>query len=224
MKKILTILTMGTLFSTPTMAQSSFEGAFGQIGAGYESVNPTLGSASVQTGGGNYPATTSIQSANDFVAQASLGYYLSVTPKFLIGVGADWAFVDGSVAYYSVNTPLGSGPGDYKKTNAYDFYISPATPIGEDGLLYGKLGVATFDKTKTETGKTIGFHGYNLGLGYKQFITGGFYGFAEANYYIYQNSTVQNCYATSSTFPAYCLTSTTGLSNYNLMLGVGYKF
>lgn len=224
MKKILTIFAIGVLFSTPGMAQKSFEGAFGQIGAGYESVNPTLGSASVQTGGSNYPATTSIQSANDFVAQASIGYYFSVTPKFLIGVGADWAFVDGSVAYYSVNSAVGAGPGDYKKTNAYDFYISPATPIGEEGLLYGKFGTAAFDRTKTETGKQTGFHGYNLGLGYKQFITGGFYGFAEANYYIYQNQTVQNCYASSSSFPAYCLTSTSGLSNYNLMLGVGYKF
>ncbi|MEA9602800.1 hypothetical protein VC188_11815 [Polynucleobacter sp. MG-28-Ekke-A2] len=92
MKKILTTFAIGVFFSTQGIAQKSFEGAFGQIGAGYESVNQTLGSASVQTGGSNYPATTSIQSANDFVAQASIGHYFSVTPKFLIGVDADCRF------------------------------------------------------------------------------------------------------------------------------------
>lgn len=222
MKKIICILLCGLLLPISAMAQKSFEGAFGQLGAGYERLTPTLTNTSILVRGNNYPQSTSIPGTNAFTAVVSVGYYFAVTPKFLIGLGADWSFVDGKTEYYTMSNPTtGTGGGSYKKTNAYDFYISPAITIGQEGLLYAKFGPATLEKKKPETGKVVGYHGYDLGLGYKQFVAGGFYLFGEANYYIYQSLIQANSYAGP---PPNTVTSTQGLSNYNFLAGVGYKF
>ena len=220
MKKYL----LAFLFIThlPVFAQTSFEGGYGQLGAGYERLTPTLTDTNILVGGNNYPQTTSVPGSNSFTAVASVGYYWSLHSKFLLGVGADWSFTDGKSEYYTMSNPTtGTGGGSYKKTNAYTFYLSPAIPIGSDGLLYAKFGPSTLEKVKPETGKLVGYHGYDLGLGYKQFIAGGFYAYGEANYYIYQSLIQANSYVGP---PANTVTSTQGLSNYNLLVGVGYKF
>jgi outer membrane immunogenic protein len=61
-----------------------------------------------------------------------------------------------------------------------------------------------------------------LGLGYKQIIKGGWYGFAEGNYFIYTPTT----YNMSGIGPlgAYTATQKISFNGYNLLAGVGYKF
>ena len=59
---------------------------------------------------------------------------------------------------------------------------------------------------------TYNFSGYSLGLGYKQIIEGGLYGFAEANYASYGSKTLIDTNGN--------LKPTT----MNFLVGVGYKF
>ncbi|QWD89244.1 hypothetical protein GQ367_01850 [Polynucleobacter sp. MWH-CaK5] len=65
--------------------------------------------------------------------------------------------------------------------------------------------------------------GYILGLGYKQIITGGLYGFAEGNYMSYGKKS----FSSSATLPdgrPLNLTLNPDANAYTLLVGVGYKF
>ena len=65
----------------------------------------------------------------------------AVTKDFLLGIGAEYSPIAGQKANYSgsvLGTSLGNG--SYNKENSYNIFLSPATPVGNDGLLYGKVG------------------------------------------------------------------------------------
>jgi hypothetical protein len=63
----------------------------------------------------------------------------------------------------------------------------------------------------------------NLGLGYKQMISGGFYGFAEANYMSYNKVNLGTSW-TETTGVRVTNNTNTGASAYNFLVGVGYRF
>jgi hypothetical protein len=63
--------------------------------------------------------------------------------------------------------------------------------------------------------------GYVLGMGYKQLITGGLYGFAEANYYAYAKPSLSSTYSDG---PGGTVSSSPSVSAYNFLLGLGYRF
>ena len=67
--------------------------------------------------------------------------------------------------------------------------------------------------------------GYIVGLGYKQIIQGGLYGFAEANYMGYGDisGSVTQSY-TDGTPGTFTSRTSASLNAYNLLIGVGYKF
>jgi opacity protein-like surface antigen len=56
------------------------------------------------------------------------------------------------------------------------------------------------------------FNGYSLGIGFKQIIKGGLYGFAEGNYTSYKGETLIE--STSNSKP----------TTINFLIGLGYKF
>ena len=201
-------------------AQSSgFEGFYGQLGIGYESVSATSSNYSITQSGTTYPFSTPTNSAQSFAGTAALGYTFSITQQFLLGIGAEYSPIAGQSANYSISNPsYVTTNGSYKKNNSYNIFLSPATPIGKDGLIYGKVGYTGIQMKDNLGGSTQDYTGYSLGLGYKQFISGGLYGFAEGNYFSYGNKTNNN------TYPTYSFTGTSGVSSYNLLLGVGYKF
>lgn len=208
-----------------TQAQS-FDGFFGQVGIGFESISPSFSNSGVNvTGYGYFPYNTSIDSSNGFIGTVTAGYMIPVTKDFLFGIGAEYSPLESQSSNYTVGiTGLGTGQGSYKKENSYNFFVSPAIPIGKDGLLYGKVGY-TGASIKSSLGSSSGsqsYNGYSLGLGYKQFITGGLYGFAEGNYSNYGNKT--NTYNGTILGAAYTETMTTSANAYNFLVGVGYKF
>jgi hypothetical protein len=97
--------------------------------------------------------------------------------------------------------------------------------VDTDKLIYGKVGYSQSEsdvdfgaaESPNHTAK-----GYVLGLGYKQIIKGGFYGFAEGNYFMYKSTP----YNTSGTTAGVSYTSTQNIksSGYDLLVGIGYKF
>lgn len=208
------------------MAQSKFEGAYGQIGVGYESVTPSFSNSNFTVSGvGTAPINTSISSSNGFSGAVTVGYMATITKDFLLGAGIDYSPIAGQKANYSgsvLGTSLGNG--SYNKVNSYNLFLSPATPVGTDGLLYGKVGYtgATIKDTFGSNSTNTNFTGYSLGLGYKQIITGGLYGFGEFNYMSYGNKTA----TASETIAGYTVSSsiTSNANAYNLLVGLGYRF
>jgi hypothetical protein len=223
---LLALAGVATFSSMQVHAQSKFDGAYGQVGVGYESVAPSYSNSNFTVVGvGTAPINTSISNANGFTGVVTVGYMATITKDFLLGIGAEYSPIAGQKANYSgsvLGTSLGNG--SYNKENAYNIFLSPATPIGADGLLYGKVGYtgATIKDTFGSSSTNTNYTGYSLGLGYKQIIQGGLYGFGEFNYMSYGNQTA----SATGTVSGYTVNSsiTSNANAYNLIVGLGYKF
>jgi hypothetical protein len=116
--------------------------------------------------------------------------------------------------------------GTYKVNSASSIYLAPGIALSPDKLLYAKVGYSMLQAKISPTGGSSGttdYTGYLLGLGYKQIIKGGLYGFGEINYSSYGNQT------TPSSGPwggggTYTSTSQSSINTFNTIVGVGYKF
>jgi len=216
--------------ATGVFAQSAFDGAFGQVGIGYSSTSPSgnSGSQTISTAPyvGTYSRSTSFSSTADFTGTVSVGYYGTVSNNFLLGVGAEYSPLAGSnTNATTTGGGLTSATSQYKVQNGYNIFLSPALAIDKDKLLYGKVGYAGTSVQTTYAGSsnpTLNFTGYSLGVGYKQIISGGLYGFAEGNYYSYGNQTFNSSGTVSGL--AYTTTQTVNTNAFNLIAGIGYKF
>jgi hypothetical protein len=191
-------------------AQSVFQGFYGQIGIGYESSAPNFSGGTV-TG---TPYTYSVSSSNlhYFTGTVAAGYYFPVSNAFLLGIGAEYSPIESSSTNYTVNIPSAkfSESQGVKKVNSYNIFISPAWAIDKEKLAYVKVGYAG---AQYKAENTDNFTGYSLGIGYRQIISGNWYGFGESNYASYGN---QNLASNAS--------GTVSVKAMNLLVGVGYKF
>jgi outer membrane immunogenic protein len=137
--------------------------------------------------------------------------------------------------------------GNVQLSNRYNVFISPAYAIDKDKLAYLKVGysqvygqlkrpttvTSTMNGTSTTyptttagqtSNSTVG--GYLVGLGYKQIITDGLYGFVEGNYmgyskfnYSYTSNGTTSLGSTNTN-----VSSSQSLNTYLLLVGVGYTF
>jgi outer membrane immunogenic protein len=223
MNKQLLVAALLTASATGAMAQSKFEGAYGQVGIGYEAVSPSL-STSLNVGGVGIPAGISTSNSNSFAGTVTLGYTFAINKDFLLGIGAEYSPIAGNSqnVNYSVlgaNVPLGT----YKKKNSYNFFVSPGMAVGTDGLAYAKIGYTGAQlETSGEGTSTTNYTGYSLGLGYKQIIKGGLYGFGEVNYASYGNQTNTQTGVIAGNPASISVTSSANVMN--VLVGIGYKF
>jgi opacity protein-like surface antigen len=199
MKIKLLVAAAATVVASSAMAQSAFEGAYGQLGVGYQSSKAKS----------DVPIT--FDSANGFASVVAAGYNFSITKEFLLGIGAEYSFVptsEANLTYTDGDTGLPVTE-KYKNQNTYNIFLSPGYAISKDSLAYAKVGyTGTSYKFATSTEN---LSGYSLGLGYKQIINGGLYGFAEGNYFSYGNKTAEGGVKING-------------NSMNLLVGVGYKF
>lgn len=234
MKKIASLLVVSgivSLSSVQANAQSKFEGAYGQVGVGFTSTTPSLGSATLTPPAGNNPSSyglgTSIDSTNSFTGAISAGYTFSVVPKFTIGLGLDYLPFNGQSGNFTItnsNLSPSSQTGSFKQKDAMNLYIAPGVEITPDTMAYAKLG---YSGTSIEYGNggNQNFSGYLVGLGVKSFISGGFYGFAEANYVSYGEKNVSATGAwNSGVTGTYAINGKMSANTFTGLVGVGYKF
>jgi outer membrane immunogenic protein len=222
MKKYL--LAIGaTLLASSVMAQSTFEGFYGQVGIGYQNLKHPYSSNGLSLTGvsGLTPLSGSFDNASGFAATLGAGYLHAFSKDFLLGIGAEFNPITSGNTNFTLTAagyPLAQGT--YKSKNFYNIFLSPATPIGTAGLLYAKVGYTgiQIDASTSGISNTHNFNGYSLGLGYKQVINAGLYGFVEVNYLNYSNNNNSRAGA------GYSYTSTTSLNGYNALAGIGYKF
>lgn len=234
MKKIASLLVVSGIASLSCIqanAQSKFEGAYGQVGVGFTSATPSLSNSKLTPPAGNTPSSyalgTSIDSTNSFTGAISAGYTFSVAPKFTIGLGLDYLPFNGQSGNFTIsNSSLSpsSQTGTFKQKDSMNLYIAPGVEITPDTMAYAKLG---YSGTSIEYGNggNQNFAGYLVGLGVKSFITGGFYGFAEANYVSYGEKNVSGSGAwNSGVTGTYALNGKMSANTFTGLVGVGYKF
>ncbi|MGV0963813.1 MAG: outer membrane protein [Polynucleobacter sp.] len=240
MNKKLLAAVVAMIISGSAMAQSAFEGFYGQIGTGYESNQ--FGDTNI-TGGytdyisGNWNAGS--QNANGAPLVLGLGYNFSVAPQWLLGVGVDYSAISQSTSTYSSHfSETGNFSGSkLQASNRVNIFITPGYAIDKDKLIYAKAGYSMVTINQTypnyynnvidpsasvnlnygSQSKTVG--GYVIGLGYKQMFDYGIYGFAEANYMSYSKAS----FSSTSDF-SYTISSSPSLNSYQALVGIGYKF
>lgn len=241
MKKIL-ISILFAVSASPIFAQSAFEGFYGQIATGYEknsygSINPSWSASTGVTGTGSAPN----QSSSGAPLILGLGYNYAVSSEYLVGVGFDYSALSQNTSNFSQTSTSDLGTTSpianmsYKVSNRMNLFVTPSYVINSDSLVYLKAGYSMqqlqysqgidsnpFINITSGFNSTKNVNGYILGLGYKQMIMNGFYGFAEANYFSYSKASVSGT-AMAKTI-AVALTSSPSLNAYNLLVGVGYKF
>ena len=218
-------LVIATL-ATSSVAQSKFEGLYGQVAVGYESISPTLTNTPIAVSGSSttIPLSTSISSTSGATGNVALGYTASINKDFTLAIGAEYYPINSQSGNYTSTLAGKTSSGTYQKQNVYNIYLAPGMNVGTDGLAYFKVGYtgASIKSTQGSASSTENLSGYSLGLGYKQFFTGNWYGFGEANYFSYGNS-VDNQRAPAST-RTLSWSTTLNANVYNLLIGLGYKF
>jgi outer membrane immunogenic protein len=234
MKKIqLAMLSASIIGMTATAvnAQSKFEGFYGQVGVGFSSVTPSLKGVTITPPAGNSPSSygmgSSIDSTNSFAGAIGLGYTFAVAPKFTIGIGADYLPFNGQSGNFTItNSSLSpsSQTSTFKQKETMNLYIAPGLEITPESMLYAKLGYSA-SSFSYGNGGSQNLNGYLVGLGYKQIIQGGFYGFAEANYTSYGEANVSGSGAwNSGVTGTYATNGKLSANTFTGLVGVGYKF
>ena len=214
-------------------AQSRFEGFYGQVGAGYEStgfsilnVVDTLPASSYPPNGVSIPRPNPvINNSTGFAGTMTLGYTYALTNQFLLGIGAEYSPFSQSTQ----NMTDAGVMGTIAMTRSWNLFLAPGYAIDDDKAIYAKVGYSRAKITISDggnQGSTL-LSGYSLGLGYKQFFAGNWYGFIETNFTAYRNHE----FSTSEPFSYDHVAYTTGTNNKSLgayssnaLLGIGYKF
>ena len=143
--------------------------------------------------------------------------------------------------------------GSVQLSNRFNLFLTPGYAIDKDKLVYLKAGygqvTTQFNRhssvtrtaangTSVTTPATGGSPssnqgGYLVGLGYKQIITSGLYGFVEGNYMSYNSpsdsftttvTALNTVHGISSTGTRTVTTKFNSLNSYQLLVGMGYAF
>jgi hypothetical protein len=248
MRKHLLAASLMALTGTSVMAQSAFQGFYGQLGSGYEGNSfSSLNSTGRSAGEPAEAWAAGNQNANGLPLVVGLGFNAAVSPSWLLGLGVDYSASKLKSGNYSMtgadaNTRGTSINGyDIETSNRFNIFLSPGYVIDKNKLAYLKAGYSSIQVTQTtgiairdngvSTGNvgwstnpssTVG--GYIVGLGYKQIISNGFYGFVEGNYMSYGAANLSATGTTVNRNLGYTISNSPKLNTMQLLVGVGYKF
>jgi hypothetical protein len=214
-------------------AQTVFNGFYGQLSTGYEHI--TVQDAKLT--GTPFGSTGNVSRSNSPSVSGmplvlGIGYTWSLADRFTLGLGADYSFTNHKRTNSAVFTYPGTGSStgyDYEFTvsDRLNVYLTPGYAIDEDKLVYAKFGYSNqslqFNQTNccSAPSNTDKVSGYVIGLGYKQMISFGVYGFAEINYFNYDNANLSSTYTDDG---GGTVSSNPSSNAYNVLLGVGYRF
>ena len=240
MKKLLVAAVAAGLAGTVN-AQSAFEGFYGQIATGYESnsvsgLNGTYRDAPPSTQTGSFSGSNQTFGGAPLVI--GIGYNFAVSQSWLLGIGVDYSALSQTSSNYSSLSSDGFNVNgsNLKVSNRFNIFLTPGYVIDKEKLLYAKAGYSSAQLqaqspttvsagafsapiSPTLSNPTATISGFMLGLGYKQVISGGFYGFAEGNYASYSSTSF-----TPSNVDTTLTLPNVKMNSYQLLVGVGYRF
>ncbi len=205
---------------------NAWEGAYGQIGIGYEIYSPSsaTGTATIPMLG-TFPNTSSGQNADGPTGKFSLGYNFGINSSYVLGLEASMypGHSQSASTSSTTTTPFGSTTvnGTYRAANVWVVAFIPGFVIDKDRLAYLKLGYSggTIESSSAIfSQQNISVGGFATGLGYKQMFSDSFYGFGEVNFAAFSPKSV-----TIAT-DAGTINSTTKGTGTDFIVGVGYRF
>lgn len=242
------------IVSTPVFSQSTFQGLYGQVATGYELNNASSLNGTIVATPGGADNTNNLSASNQnfggMPLVLGLGYNFAVSTNWLLGLGVDYSAISQNSSSYSyanlgVDIPDGAQlhGAQLKASNRFNVFITPSFAIDSDKLVYAKAGYSSVQAQfqaptsfsiagsgniplgiKFAQGQSTNLKGFLLGLGYKQMIGSGLYGFTEANYMSYGNATITTFGASSAGRSPTTLSPTMNLSSYQFLVGLGYQF
>lgn len=155
MKKKLLVIAAASVLASPVMAQSAFQGFYGQISTGYESNNvsslngPVVDSPCTENCRSNISASSQTFGTAPLVL--GLGYNFAVSPQWLIGLGVDYSALtqQSSNFAYTISGNADTPPGttvngvNLKVSNRFNIFVTPSYAIDKDKVAYLKAGYSS---------------------------------------------------------------------------------
>ena len=149
----------------------------------------------------------------------------------------------GNTSLVAGETRIGNGE-TVQLSNRFNLFLTPAYAIDKDKLVYLKAGysqvTAQYNRSTSFTNTLNGVSstspakpgenpssnqgGYLVGLGYKQMIMSGLYGFAEGNFMGYSAPSYVQTSAVGATGSKTIVPNFSSLNTYQFLVGVGYAF
>jgi outer membrane immunogenic protein len=204
---------------------NAWEGAYGQIGIGYEIYSPSSATGTVNAYGMTFPNSSSGQNATGPTGKFSLGYNFGLNSSYVVGIEASMypGHSQSAATTSTTTTPLGSTTinGTYRAANVWVVSFIPGFVIDKDRLAYLKLGYSggTIESSSAIfSQQNISVGGFATGLGYKQMFSDSFYGYGEVNYAAFSPKSVTIATDVGT------INSTTKGTGTDFILGVGYRF
>jgi hypothetical protein len=213
------------LITSNAQAQSTFEGFYGQLGAGYQSFSDKSTNATFKPGGSSASYSQSIGNAvpQGFAGIIALGYNKTITKNYLLGIGAEYNPFATDQASRIITTSAGTSfQGHIKQNNYYNIFVTPTYAFDEDKAVYLKAGWSQSNASNPYI--SYNQSGPSFGFGYKQFFSGSWYGFAEANYIIYGNTTYSIQIPANDSRGNGTSSATNSANLLSGVVGIGYKF
>jgi len=228
--KLALIATTYAFLSNNALAQSKtndWEGAYGQIGVGYEVFLPAsaTGTTTIPAYKVTLANSSSAKNAQGPAGNFSAGYNFAINTAFVLGIGATIYPGDSASATSNSTTTgvPGSAAGVYNIANVFAIYLTPGYTIDKDRLAYLKIGYTGATIHTSSAGnfpqQSTNVSGIATGLGYKQMLNESFYGFGEVNYAAYSPKSVSVLTDGGATVN----TSSKG-SGVDFIVGAGYRF
>jgi len=191
--------------------------------------------------------SASASTLNTATAAVELGYNFAVDQDKLLGLGLTYYTGATGGASGTLSPSLVPSLGGsalpvvnltYQVKNLWAISFTPGFAIDKDRLVYAKVGYtgvtlgasgSSAPSTLGSTGssvpyQTVTLSGYNLGLGYKQIISGSLYWLGEANYGVFNNKTASIGLNNVTAGGANTATMAFGGSGMNFLVGLGYRF
>ncbi|SNX29170.1 hypothetical protein SAMN06295945_1535 [Polynucleobacter meluiroseus] len=184
-------------------------------------------------------SASDVNNVSTGIAALAAGYNFGINSEWILGLAASYypgasAGATGTLNIASTsltnsnpllpNYPISgqSSVATYQVKNLYSIVATPGYALDKDRLVYAKVGYtgATIGlSTSTVAYNTTNLHGFTVGLGYKQILTGSIYAFGEVNYASYGNSTASATNVTGTAISAPIKGTGT-----DLLVGIGYRF
>ena len=141
----------------------------------------------------------------------------------MLGIGAAYNPFATNQASRTITTSAGTSfQGWVRQNNCYNIFIIPAYAFDKDQAVYLKAGWSQSNASNPYT--SYNQSGPSFGLGYKHYLSGGWYGFAEANYIIYGNTAYSIRVPAADTRGSGTSSATNSGNLIATLIGIGYKF
>lgn len=218
-------LAMSLLLSSQVFAQTkNFEGFAAEFSTGSQKRSLNNGTILVNSTDASTGNSIESGSKNTTPAIIGLSYGFKMAEKVVTTVGLDYNLTSSSIAAAArCAGAAGCVPAvtvTEKINSRYNIYVAPGYQLSPSSLAFVKLGyvqntksISSSDGTNITGGPSNS--GWLNGIGYKQFLTGQVYGFAE-----YSQTKNSSGKATAST----SYWNTGKLKTESFLVGVGYKF